>query len=273
MNAPPAVRDLATAAEYQACVALQDAVWGAGFTERVPAALLKVAQETGGVAAGAFDASGTLVGFVFGLTGTRDGRLVHWSDMLAVREDLRGHGVGARLKAFQRDRVRALGVTRMLWTFDPLVARNARFNMLHLGARAVDYRIDMYGSGTGSVLHGRIPTDRFLMEWDLSETPDTAGGAVPLPSPDAFPLLDPVNERGVPEAIAAREAEGYRVQVPRDFGAVQRASGDLALRWRLAVREAAAPLFARGLRPLLFDDRADALPCYVFRHPRPGGAR
>jgi chorismate synthase len=271
MNTTPAVRDLATAAEYQACVALQDAVWGAGFTERVPAALLKVAQETGGVAAGAFDASDALIGFVFGLTGVRDGRLVHWSDMLAVRQDHRGHGVGAHLKAFQRDRVRALGVTRMLWTFDPLVARNARFNMAHLGARPVDYRVDMYGSGTGSILHGRIPTDRFLMEWDLV-MPGSDAGERP-PNSDTFPLLDPVNEGGVPEAITTREAEGYRVQVPRDFGAVQQAGGDLALRWRLAVREAAAPLFARGLRPLFFDDRGDALPCYVFMHPRPGGAR
>src|SRR5690606_25947343 len=80
------LRHFASLDDYRACVALQEEVWGAGFSERVPTAILKVGQELGGVSAGAFDRSGRLDGFVFGLTGLDDaGEPVHWSDMLAVR--------------------------------------------------------------------------------------------------------------------------------------------------------------------------------------------
>ena len=64
---------------------------------------------------------GRMLGFVFGLTGVRDGRLVHWSDMLAVREEARGKQLGERLKHYQRDVVRAIGVRD-----DVLDVRSAR---------------------------------------------------------------------------------------------------------------------------------------------------
>src|ERR671925_1066160 len=95
--APPAglhVRHLRTHEEYVACVALQEATWGAAFSERVPAAILKVSQRLGGITAGGFDAEDRLLGFVFGMTGVENGRLVHWSDMLAVRSEFRDHGIG-----------------------------------------------------------------------------------------------------------------------------------------------------------------------------------
>ena len=113
------IRDLNTLRDYADCVALQDETWGTGFSERVPTAILRVSQMIGGVAAGAFDESEKMVGFVFGMTGVRDRELVHWSDMLAVREELRGQGIGERLKQYQRDKVVALGVKSMLWTYDP----------------------------------------------------------------------------------------------------------------------------------------------------------
>src|SRR5439155_13773341 len=50
------VRHLRTQEEYVACVALQEETWGADFSERVPAAILKVSQRLGGITAGAPDA-------------------------------------------------------------------------------------------------------------------------------------------------------------------------------------------------------------------------
>src|SRR5262245_24679367 len=96
------VRALANQDELNACVDLQHATWGEGFRDVVPASLLKVAQRIGGVVIGAFDAHGTLLGFVFGLTGVERGKIVHWSDMLAVRRDARNLGLGRRLKEQQR---------------------------------------------------------------------------------------------------------------------------------------------------------------------------
>jgi predicted GNAT superfamily acetyltransferase len=117
------LRDLTTQDDLEQCIALQRATWGNDFRELVPPAVLQIAQKVGGIAAGAFEPEGPLVGFVFGLTGVREGRPVHWSHMLAVREDLRDRGVGQLLKLHQRARMQSIGVESVLWSFDPLVGR------------------------------------------------------------------------------------------------------------------------------------------------------
>ena len=71
------IRRVQTPDEYAECVAIQTETWGEGFTERVPATILRIGQYIGGVTAGAFAADGRLLGFVFGMTGVRDGRLIH----------------------------------------------------------------------------------------------------------------------------------------------------------------------------------------------------
>jgi chorismate synthase len=170
-NSPDAsgldIRRVTTWPEYRACVELQREVWGGDFSDQVPASILSVAQRIGGVTAGAFEADGRLVGFVFGISGIREGRLVHWSDLMAVRADARDRGVGRQLKLFQRELVRADGATTMYWSFDPLVARNAHFNFTTLGVKAVEYVEDMYGADTGSILHRGLGTDRLIAAWAM----------------------------------------------------------------------------------------------------------
>ena len=106
----------------------------------------------------------TLLGFVFGLTGVERGKIVHWSDMLAVRPEARNLGLGRRLKEHQRQLVRELGASVIYWTYDPLIARNAHLNFNRLGVRLAEYVEDMYGI-TDSVLHGGVPTDRLVVAW------------------------------------------------------------------------------------------------------------
>ena len=80
------LRPLESDSDFDAAVTLQREVWGAEFHDLVPAALLRVVGYVGGIAAGAFTDAGELAGFIFGVSGIRDGRLVHWSDTLAVRD-------------------------------------------------------------------------------------------------------------------------------------------------------------------------------------------
>lgn len=138
------IRPLETPDELRACLALQDATWGPAFSERVPYAVLWFTRRIGGVLIGAFDAHG-LAGFVFGVTGWRDGRPVHWSDMLAVRKDVRDRGVGLQLKRAQRDALLAAGVRLAQWTFEPLESRNAYLNLVRLGGITRTYERDVYG--------------------------------------------------------------------------------------------------------------------------------
>jgi chorismate synthase len=244
------VRRLETWAEYEACVALQGETWGPGFAETVPAAILKVAQRIGGVVAGAFEPDGRLAGFVFGMTGVEEGRLVHWSDMLAVRADLRGCGVGRQLKLFQRDCVRAIGVTTIYWTFDPLVARNAHLNLVALGAEVVEYVRDMYGRATSSVLHQGLGTDRFVVAWRL----DDEGGATAAPrspSPSPSPSADPRHTTAPVLNATTSVAAGspfVRVAIPLHIDRVQRHSLIVAARWRDDTRRAFQWCFDHGYR-------------------------
>ncbi len=180
-------------------MAIQEETWGRGFSERVPAAILRVSQRVGGVTAAAFDANGHMLGFVFGMTGVDKGDLVHWSDMLAVRPEARGHHLGERLKQYQREKVCALGVRRIMWTFDPLVSRNAHFNINRLGAMPVEYADNMYGT-TRSALHGALPTDRFVVAWECAAAA-TSHSADRVAASDA-PLLNPVSN-GTPTLAAS----------------------------------------------------------------------
>ena len=237
------IRRVETQAEYDECVRIEDETWGVGFNERVPATILKVAQYLGGVTAAAFDGEGgPMLGFVFGMTGVQYGRLVHWSDLLAVRPEARDRGVGRRLKLCQRSLVLELGVTRMLWTFDPLVARNAHLNLNALGATVAEYVPEMYGSGTGSALHDEIGTDRFVVAWDLEGDRPLAQAAGPKEAPPASLVVNLAMPR------APEDAPELFVAIPDDIQQLIATAPATARAWRESTRSTFLHYLGRGYR-------------------------
>lgn len=249
------VRALNALAEFQAAVALQELTWGPGFSERVPVSLMKVSQRLGGVAAGAYDGEGVLVGFVFGLPGWENGSPVHWSDILAVRPEIRDSGVGTRMKAYQREVVLAAGAARMYWTFDPLESRNAYLNFAKLGVVVREHVRDMYGQ-SDSPLHRGIGTDRFIALW-LLETPRVEGrlgGREPPPDLDALSDVPrvlgsrPGKDGAHPEPGERADTDGARalVAIPADIQAVKADAPHTAARWREATRPIFVDYLARG---------------------------
>jgi predicted GNAT superfamily acetyltransferase len=231
------IRRVATMQEYGECVRLERETWGGQFTEAVPTTILRIAQEVGGVTAAAFAPDGTVLGFVFGITGVRDGELSHWSDMLAVRADARDMGIGKRLKAYQRDLLLETGVRTMYWTFDPLVARNAHLNLERIGARAVEYRTNFYGEDTGSVMHAALGTDRFIVRWRLAG--DAGDRARPEEWRDAV-VIDGTLPDPLPDSARVR------IAIPDDIFAVLEADAATAHRWRATTRQLFTTYLSRG---------------------------
>jgi predicted GNAT superfamily acetyltransferase len=251
-------RTLQSEADFEQCLELQRATWGNDFRELVPPTIVRIGLKVSGIAEGAFAPGDRLVGFVFGLSGIRRGRIAHWSHMLAVYEEARGLGVGRLLKERQRDLLLRLGCEVVYWTYDPLVARNANLNLQRLGALPEEYVRDMYGSDTGSVVHSGLGTDRFVVAWEIAAPRVVAaleGRGVtpqPLPGPGSVlavsdlatgALLD--TPRGERELAAAAE---YFVEVPEDIELLKAAAFDQAQRWRAGTRYALETGFANGFR-------------------------
>lgn len=246
------IRPLASHEDFVACVALQRMTWGEDFRDVVQPSLLMVAQKVGGVAAGAFGPDGVLWGFVFGLTGVEAGRPVHWSHMLAVRPEMRDCGVGRRLKEFQRAWLRERQVSRVYWTFDPLVARNAHLNLNRLGAEVMEFVPNMYGPETGSPLHAGLGTDRLLVAWQLDGPSGPAVSERP-PRPADSGLR------------AGSEAGAVRIEIPSDIQALKEVDPASAIEWRNAVRAAFAAHLVGGWRVLGLDRDVESGRCaYVL---------
>jgi predicted GNAT superfamily acetyltransferase len=276
---PFTIRPFASIEEFVDCVDLQEATWGVGFSERVPPAILKIAQMLGGIASGAYDADGGLVGFVFGLTGLRGGEIAHWSDMLAVRPGIRDAGLGRRMKEYQREIVLGHGVEKMFWTFDPLQSRNAHLNITRLGAVVREYVENMYGN-TDSPLHKGIGTDRFVALWllaservesrlsDAGQTAEVSPGATDdsggrhsdapwaLSVDASGPWPRPVPVDGLPGTDAVR------VSIPSNVTALMHGDLGLAVEWRLATRAVFGHYLSQGYEVCDFE-RGEAASTYL----------
>ena len=92
------------------------------------------------------------------------------SHITGVLPGTAGRGVGAALKWHQRQWALERGLSRITWTYDPLIARNSYFNLARLGARPDTYFVDFYGLMNDGPNRGQ-PTDRMQVVWDLSAQP------------------------------------------------------------------------------------------------------
>ncbi|PZR99775.1 MAG: hypothetical protein DLM69_07050 [Candidatus Chloroheliales bacterium] len=185
------IRPVKGIAECHAVTDLQVAAWGFAPEDIIPAHSIAAIIKSGGIVLGAFIRSlngDHMIGFALGWTGLRGGRPYHYSDMLAVLPEYQEQGIGRALKLAQREAAMAQGLELMSWTFDPLVARNAWFNIVKLGCTVREYVINLYGE-MQSATHAGLPTDRFSTEWWLRSARVMA--RVSGPRPDFAPARHP----------------------------------------------------------------------------------
>ena len=165
------IRECTTIEEFDGCVALQREAFGLPNLELSPRRHLIVSRQAGGWTLGAFVAE-RMVGFVHHLAAVRGDELFGYSHMMAVAKDYQNKGVGVRLKWAQRERAMKEGRKLIKWTWDPMMARNAHFNLNRLGATVDTYAGNFYGTdySTDSSLTEKVglPSDRLIATWDLS---------------------------------------------------------------------------------------------------------
>ncbi len=148
------IRRLHSISEYRDVIALEQEIWGASVPEdAVGVPLFVAALKRGAILLGAYDGS-RLVGFVFSFPGLKDGQPMQWSHMLGVRPEYRASGIGRELKLEQRRVSLAMGIDLMEWTFDPLVAVNARLNVRRLGVEVEEYVVNVYGDSVSPLHRG-----------------------------------------------------------------------------------------------------------------------
>lgn len=164
------IRECTTIDELAKCVELQREVFALPETEISPVRHLVVTRSAGGFTLGAF-LDDELVGFVLSVPGYSGGRRFFYSHMTAVRSGHQSFGIGARLKWAQRERSLAEGVKYIKWTFEPVKARNAYFNLEKLGAVVREFAENYYGVDYDTVPEMAeqigLTSDRLFAEWEL----------------------------------------------------------------------------------------------------------
>jgi predicted GNAT superfamily acetyltransferase len=174
------IRECVEISELDSCVRLQREVFGLPELEISPRRHLIVSRQAGGWTLGAFDHHSEeerLIGFVHHLAAVRGNEIFGYSHMMAVAREYQNKGVGAQLKWSQRERAIAEGRSFIKWTWDPMQARNAHFNLNRLGATVSSYAANFYGTDyattpapEGAETPGTFPgidSDRLFANWQL----------------------------------------------------------------------------------------------------------
>ncbi|MEU2204665.1 GNAT family N-acetyltransferase [Microbacterium oleivorans] len=209
------IRELHTIDEMVAASGVFEAVWGSP-DGGMPPNLLRALEHSGNYVVGVYDGD-RMIAASAAFFGPPASRSMH-SHVTGVLPDAQARGIGRALKAHQREWAFAREIGTITWTFDPLIARNAHFNLAVLGARVTDYLVDHYGD-MGDAINSGDESDRLHVAWHL---------ASPVPTPDEA------------EVVAT-------VAIPTDIETLRRADPDAAARARHEVRAAFRAQLDTGL--------------------------
>lgn len=245
------IRELAEMTELAAVCRLFESIWqpepGSG---PVTVELLRAMVASGNYISGAFD-DGELVGACFGFFGSPAKSSLH-SHIAGVSSKGLGRGLGFALKLHQRAWSLEQEVTSISWTFDPLIRRNAYFNLTKLAANPAVYLPNFYGPMHDGI-NGSGDTDRLMVTWNLASEPvrAAASGEPPRVLVAGETVLR-AGESGQP-VLTPSGAPVVLVGVPPDIETLRRADPALGGEWRAALREVLQGLMADGARVVGFD--------------------
>jgi predicted GNAT superfamily acetyltransferase len=259
------LRPLTTLEEADDIVGVMIATWGEH--QLVPREMIRAMADSGNVPYGAFRGS-DLVGYVLDWMGLdQEGPHVH-SHMLAVVPGDRSRGVGYALKLAQRARALQDGYHVVRWTFDPLQARNAHFNIDKLGVVCDRFHRNFYGE-MGDVLNRGDRSDRLVVRWDLDRSPGPAPTTGVQETTELLRAVGPAEApKPEPADVRFERSEFAAVAFPSDYPRIKEQDPALASAWRDAVGDALEECFGLGMIVTGFEsDRKHGRASYLLSAP------
>jgi predicted GNAT superfamily acetyltransferase len=220
------IRELHTLQEQFHARMIFDSIWPTAHETQITSNLLQALVHSGSYLVGVFDGA-KIVGASFAFPSIEPEIHLH-SHMTAFIDSHRDQGLGTKIKMHQWEWARARGYASITWTFDPLVRRNARLNILKLGADLISYEPNFYGE-MADELNSGDESDRLIVRWDTS-------GSAPEPRPE----------------IEEPPYDAELIPLPLDIVELRRTDPELAKSYRIEVREAFLGAFASGKKVIGF---------------------
>jgi len=229
------IRNLQEFSELQTARQLFDQVWSVDYGTEIQPNLLKALIHSGSYLSGAF-IDEKCVGAAFAFPATTGGLHLH-SHMTAVLDEYRDQGVGYGLKIDQWHWAKKNYYSEISWTFDPLVSRNAKLNLIKLGVNISSYHPNFYGD-MPDALNAGDESDRLMVSWKV------------------------VGENPVQrELVSTPKPNDILIQIPADIVAIRSKDREENLRWRRKVREQFLQSFEKGGQVVGFSTNSE----YVVR--------
>ncbi|MDP9849715.1 putative GNAT superfamily acetyltransferase [Streptosporangium lutulentum] len=236
------LRELHLIEEFEDVFRLFDDIWRPDpGSAPVTVEMMRALSHAGNYVAGAYDGD-RLVGASVAFLGAPPGQVLHSH----VTGASIGRGIGFALKLHQRAWALERGLERITWTYDPLVRRNAHFNLAKLGARPEEYLPSFYGAMDDAINAGD-ESDRVLAVWRLSE-PHVLAAARRRPHPPRVPsgAVAALSDRDGRPVLGRADARTVLVAVPEDIEGLRRTDPGAAKAWRHAVRDVLGGLLSEG---------------------------
>ncbi|HEY4898281.1 MAG TPA: hypothetical protein VIH79_01015 [Candidatus Nanopelagicaceae bacterium] len=220
------IRELHTLQEQFHARMVFDSVWPSSNESQITSNMLQAMVHSGSYLVGVFD-DRKVVGASFAFPSIAPEIHLH-SHMTAFIDGYRDRGLGTLVKMHQWSWAKARGYQSITWTYDPLVRRNARFNILKLGADLISYHPNFYGNMADELNNGD-ESDRIMARWDTTTI-------APQPRNE---ILDPPIDADL-------------IPLPHDIVEIRRNDPELNQKYRFEVRIAFQDAFASGKKVIGF---------------------
>jgi len=205
------VRKLDNLQDQDSARKIFDITWSLDAGTEITPNLLQAMVHSGSYLSGAF-IENKIVGAAFAFPATNNGLHLH-SHMTAVLDEYRDKGVGYALKIDQWNWAKKNSYSKLSWTFDPLVRRNAKLNIVKLGVDISTYHPNFYGE-MPDALNAGDESDRLMVSWSID-----------------------IDEPKASELIAHPKPDDILIEIPEDIVAIRSMDQSESMKWRRQVRE------------------------------------